>query len=160
MPDVTPRPKRPLFNVKPPRWVCRSKHFLARTNGRRGAFQFLFAMVYAMLGISFAIALDFPPALAWMGVLGAEPPMLAPLWGVSALIGVAGAFLPRPKDSISFAALTVAPCIGAGLYLIGALVSPVGTSLLGIIMYLALAGAVMVVSGMTGDRDRDDRKTG
>lgn len=160
MSDVNPRPKRSLFKGTPPRWVCRSKHFLTRTNGRRGAFQFLFAMVYAMLGISFAIALDFPPALAWLSALGAKPFVLFPLWAVAAVLGMAGAFLPRPKDNISFAALAVAPCIGAGLYLIGALVSPVGTSLLGIIMYLALAGAVLVVSGMTGDRDRDDRKTG
>jgi hypothetical protein len=132
---------------------------LPRINGRRGAFQLLFGVVYGMLTIGTFIAQDFPPALVWLETYLDTPALLAPVWATPALAALIGAFLPRPGDWFSFAAMTFAPAIWGCLYLIGAFVEPHGTSLFGVILYWALAGAVMVVAGMTGDKDRDHRET-
>lgn len=140
-----------------PKWVCRSKHFLPRINGRRGAFQVLFGMVYACLTAATFLSKDYPPALAWLEPFG-PPAVLAIIWAPPTVAAFLGALLPRPKDAFSFILLTFAPTAFGCLYLIGGLISPVGTSFFGVVLYWALAGAVMVVSGMTGDKDRDDRE--
>lgn len=151
--------------LRTPKWVYKSSHFLPRINGRRGAFQLLFGVVFACLMVLALIAKDFSPALVWIpkwlsqeGIL-ITPGALAPIWGIPAIAAVLGAFLPRPKDWFSFALLTFAPSMYGCLFILGGLVSPQGTSIAGAIIYWALAGSVMVVSGMTGDHDRDDRKT-
>lgn len=135
----------------------RHKHRLPRVNGRRGAFQLLFGAVYGCLTAATFLSKDYPPALTWLDGF-APPPILALIWAPPTIASLVGAFLPRPKDAFSFILLTFAPTAFGCLYLIGGLVSPVGTSFFGVVLYWAIAGAVMVVSGMTGDRDRDERK--
>lgn len=134
-------------------------------NGRRGAFQLLFGIVYACLTAATILAKDFPPALVWIPKMCAQygltvtPAVLAAVWLIPAVAALIGAFLPRPQDRFSFSALAAAPTLYGCLYLIGGVLHPVGTSLFGVILYWALAGAVMVVSGMMGDRDKDNRET-
>lgn len=136
----------------------RTTHRLPRINGRRGAFQILFAAVYGCLTAATLMATHFAPAMTWIGDFGLPPTVLAIIWAPPTIAAFIGAFLPRPKDAFSFTFLTFAPTAFGCLYLIGGLVSPYGTSFFGVVVYWALAGAVMVVSGMTGDRDRDERE--
>lgn len=133
-------------------------HRLPRINGRRGAFQILFGVVYGCLTIAILLSKTFAPALVFLGASGIPPSALAAIWAPPAIAALIGAFRPRPKDAFSFILLTFAPTAFGCLYLIGGFVSPVGTSFFGVVLYWALAGAVMVVSGMTGDRDRDERR--
>jgi hypothetical protein len=133
------------------------RHRFPRVNGRRGAFQLLFGTVYACLTAATLLAKSFTPAMAWIGEF-APPSVLAIIWAPPTIAAFIGAFLPRPKDAFSFIFLTFAPTAFGCLYLIGGLALPQGTSFFGVVVYWALAGAVMVVSGMTGDRDRDERK--
>jgi hypothetical protein len=131
---------------------------LPRINGRRGAFQLLLGTVFGMLAIAMLSARDFSPTMQWLEAYLPSPTPLGVVWAVAAASAFIGAFLPRPKDWFSFAALTVAPALFGFLAAIGGLIEPMGTTPLAIIMYWALAGVVMVVSGMTGDRDRDYRE--
>lgn len=131
---------------------------LPRINGRRGAFQFLFGVAFGMLAAAKFDSVDYPPALQWIDQYIPEPGTLAVVWAVPALLAVIGSFLPRPKDWFSFAALAAAPSAWGCLYLIGSILQPHGTSPFGVVLYWAIAGAVMVVAGMTGDRDRDHRE--
>jgi hypothetical protein len=131
---------------------------LPRINGRRGAFQLLFGTAFLMLAIAYFIAIDFPPAIAWIHAYLPTPGPLGFIWLIPAIAGLAGAFLPRPKDWFSFAALVFAPSVWGCFYIIGGLMQPHGTSILGAILYWAIAASLMVVSGMTGDRDRDHRE--
>jgi hypothetical protein len=131
---------------------------LPRINGRRGAFQLLFGTAFLMLAIAYFISVDFPPAIAWMHTYLDAPSPLGFIWLIPAIAGLTGAFLPRPKDWFSFAALVFAPSVWGCFYIIGGLMQPHGTSILGAILYWAIAASLMVVSGMTGDRDRDHRE--
>lgn len=128
---------------------------IPRINGRRGAFQLLFGVVYGCLAL--AMARKFPSSLGWL-----ESYMphwgLAAVWAVPAVAALVCAFLPRPKDALSFALLAGAPILNGFLFLMGAFLAPEVTSPYGLIVYWALGAAVMVVSGMTGDSDRDERE--
>lgn len=130
-------------------------HRLPRINGRRGAFQLLFAALYGCL--AWAMSNKWPSSLAW---LDEYVPSIAAgvIWGIPSLVAFIGAFLPRPKDALSYALLTAAPIIFGFLFLLGAWVAPATASAYGLLVYWAFGGGVMVVSGMSGDRDRDDRK--
>ena len=135
-----------LKRAAPIRWV----------NGRRGAFQLLFGIVYGCLAL--AMTRRWPSTLEW---LGAYMPhwVLVALWLVPAILALVGAFLPRPKDALSFAALAGAPIMTGFLFILGWLISPESQQTpYGLIVYWALGFAVMVVSGMTGDGDRDERE--
>jgi hypothetical protein len=129
-------------------------------NGRRGAFELLFAVVYVVIGLSF---LFMPPsssradALRWLTDLLPLWPF-ASIWVVAGLTGAYSAFLSRPKDWIGFFALTLAPFAWGCLFLIGI---PLGSPLLGAVgglVYWLLSAATMVVSGMQGPTDRDTRE--
>jgi hypothetical protein len=130
-------------------------------NGRRGAFQALFAVSYLALGLSYVLLPSSPGravALAWIPDV-VPLNLLGFIWLIAGVFGLWGATRARPADEWSFIALTLAPTVWGFLYL-GAVVfgtSPQGwvTS----VLYWCIAGAVMVVSGMTGDNDRDERKT-
>lgn len=128
---------------------------MPRINGRRGAFQLLFGIVYGSLALT--MLRRFPTSLAWLEEYVPHWP-LAVVWIIPAAAAIAGAFLPRPKDAFSFVFLAAAPIFTGFLFLIGAFVAPEVTSPYGLIVYWALGAAVMVVSGMTGDKDRDERE--
>lgn len=128
---------------------------LPRINGRRGAFQLLFGVVYACLAL--AISRKWPTSLEWMGEYMSHL-VLAAVWAGPAVVALVSAFLPRPKDALSFALLAGAPILSGFLFLIAFLKEPESSSPYGLIVYWALGAAVMVVSGMTGDSDRDERK--
>lgn len=130
-------------------------HRFPRINGRRGAFQLLFAIVYGCLAL--AMARKWPTSLAWMDAFMSHL-VLTAVWAVPTVAALIGTFLPRPKDAFSFVLLAVAPILSGFLFLIGGIVAPEVASPYGLVVYWALAGAVMVVSGMTGDRDRDERE--
>lgn len=131
-------------------------------NGRRGAFQALFSVSYLALGLSYILSEPSPgraQSLSWLTNLMPVLPLdtLGLIWLIAGVFGAWGARRPRPKDEWSFIALTLAPTIWGFLYL-GAVVF--GTNVHGwvtSILYWCIAGAVMVVSGMTGDNDRDER---
>lgn len=132
----------------------RNRHKVPRINGRRGAFQFLFGLVYICLAL--AMVKGWPTSLAWMDRYASHWVLVA-CWALPALVAFVSMFLPRPKDALSFALLAAAPIMSGFLFLIGYFVSP-STSPYGLIVYWALGAAVMVVSGMTGDSDRDHRE--
>lgn len=131
-----------------------------RINGRRGAFQILFATVYLIIGASYVIvpstasrraALDWLTEVIPLDVIGW-------LWIIGALIAVTGAFLPRPKDWYAYAVLTFVPAVWGAFYLISWMVGDSRTGWLTSALYWVIAGAVMVVSGMQGTKDRDERE--
>lgn len=131
------------------------KHNLPRINGRRGAFQLLFGIVYGCLAL--AISRKWPTSLEWMDAYMSHFVLVA-VWAIPAVVALASAFLPRPKDALSFGLLAGAPILSGCLFLMAAFVEPERSSPYGLIVYWALGAAVMVVSGMTGDTDRDERK--
>lgn len=131
------------------------RHNLPRINGRRGAFQFLFGLIYGCLAL--AMARKWPTSLEWMDAYMSHF-VLVGIWAVPAIAALVGAFLPRPRDAFSFALLAAAPIVIGFLFIIGAFVAPDATSPYGLIVYWALGAIVMVVAGMTGDSDRDERK--
>lgn len=130
-------------------------HRFPRINGRRGAFQLLFGIVYGCLAL--AMSRKWTTSLEWMGDYVSHYVLVA-VWAIPAIAAFVGMFLPRPKDALSFALLTAAPILNGVLFIIGAFVAPSVTSPYGLIVYWALGAAVMVVSGMTGDSDRDERE--
>lgn len=136
-----------------------------KLNGRRGAFQLLFGLAYGMLALGYAMQQAVPPQLLWLDVYFPRlilPPLVptriaAVVWGVAAGSALVGAFLPRPQDRYSFQALTFMPILWG---LLGGLSFIAGTfpnGLVGMVLYLAMGGAVMIVSGMAGPHDRDLR---
>lgn len=131
------------------------KHSLPRINGRRGAFQFLFGLVYACLAL--AMSRKWPTSLEFLAEYMSHLVLVA-IWAIPAIAAFVGMFLPRPKDALSFALLAAAPILSGFLFLIAYAMEPGKSSPYGLIVYWALGAAVMVVSGMTGDRDRDERK--
>ena len=132
-----------------------------RLNGRRGAFQLVYAAVYAFIGLSFVLApqaLSRSTSLRWLDDLGALQAFGA-LWLLASGAAVMGAFLPRPRDWFSFVALTFAPAVWGGLFLIGVVIAgapPVG--LVSTAVYWLFAASPMIVSGMQGASDRDHRR--
>lgn len=130
-------------------------HRFPRINGRRGAFQLLFGIVYGCLAL--AMSRKWPTSLEWMGEYTSHYVLVA-VWAIPAIAAFVGMFLPRPKDALSFALLTAAPLLNGSLFLIGAVIAPATASPYGTIVYWAFGAAFMVVSGMKGDSDRDERK--
>lgn len=130
-------------------------HRLPRINGRRGAFQILFGLVYGCLAL--AMVGRFPSSISFLGEYLPHWTMTV-LWSIPALAALVGAFMPRPKDVLSFALMTFTPVLSGFLFVVGAIVDPANASPYGPIVYWALGGAVMVVSGMSGDSDRDERE--
>lgn len=132
-------------------------HF--KLNGRRGAFQVLFAAVYIIIGLSFVLtpgAGTRQDSLRWVTAFVPLVP-LAALWIVAGVLGAVSAFKPRPRDWFGFAALVFAPAFWGSLFFIGAVTgSP--TAYVSAAIYWLFAAAPMVVSGMQGANDRDRRR--
>lgn len=130
-------------------------------NGRRGAFQALFAVSYLALGVSYVFIPSSPGRAHDMSWLIEFVPLnvIGVIWAVAGLVGVWGATRPRPKDEWSFIALTLAPTIWGFLYIVAVVVGTNPYGWITSVLYWCIAGAVMVVSGMTGDNDRDERET-
>ena len=135
------------------------KHAKSLINGRRGAFQLLFCIVYTLIGISYLLVAPSAgrvSALSWLPELVVN--CLGFIWLMVAAMALAGTFLPRPKDRLSFTALTLAPAIWGFIYLIAWLFGTSQTGWVTTCLYWSMAGAVMVVSGMQGPTDRDERQ--
>jgi hypothetical protein len=134
-----------------------------KINGRRGAFQILFAFIHLFVGVSFVTAPEGSSRTAALGYLAdVHIPLatLAVVWLLSAGLAVVSSFMCRPNDWFGFAALVVAPAIWGGLFLIGVLFAggpPLG--LLSAAIYWVFGATSMIVSGMQGERDRDTRST-
>ena len=123
-------------------------------NGRRGSFQLLFAFVYLILGWSFLIAAPSAGRQAALGWMGGLVPHLGYIWLVAAVLALTAVHKARGDDSYSYAALTFAPIVFGGLFLIGIVLGAPITGLISTVTYWLLGAAVMVVSGMQGDNDR------
>ncbi|MDF9748619.1 hypothetical protein [Arthrobacter sp. ES3-54] len=123
-------------------------------NGRRGSFQLLFAFVYLILGASFLLASPSPSRQAALGWLGVLVPHLGYIWIIAAILALTAVHKARGDDSYSYAALTFAPIIFGGLFLIGIALGAPATGFISTATYWLLGAAVMVVSGMSGDNDR------
>ena len=129
-------------------------------NGRRGAFQLVYAPVYLVIGLSFVIIPSSgsrSESLRWLSDLGLLP-VFGSLWILAAGAAVAGAFQPRPRDWFSFVALTFAPAVWGGLFLIGVMGGAPVLGLVSAAIYWLFAAAPMIVSGMQGASDRDHRR--
>lgn len=129
-------------------------------NGRRGAFQLLFAAAYLCLGLSY-VALPSSPgrerSLTWLtSVIPLDA--LGWLWIIGAVAGILGSRMARPKDRRSFSALTLVPSVWGFLYLVSVFTGHNPFGWITTAMYWCIAGAVMCASGMNGDTDRDDRE--
>lgn len=129
---------------------------LSKINGRRGAFQVLCAVMFAAHSVVYLMGRTLPMSLAWLD--GVPYPLLGLVWLVPAIIGILGAFQPRPRDWFSFTALVIAPTIWGGMYVIGAVSDGRAVGVLGATLYWLLAGLIVLASGMSGDSDRDIRK--
>lgn len=129
-------------------------------NGRRGAFQLVYAPVYLVIGLSFVIvpnSASRSAALGWLIELGLLP-FFGALWILAAGAAVAGAFQPRPRDWFSFAALVFAPSVWGCLFVIGVLSGAPAFGLVSAAVYWLFAAGPMIVSGMQGSDDRDRRR--
>lgn len=130
-----------------------------RLNGRRGAFQLVFGLVYVIVGTGYFLRSNTELLDVYFYWLG-EPLLAAAaaLWVVAGAVTLVSAFLPRPRDAAGFMALVIAPGIWFGLF-IGAVVA---TGALAAVMQAALyavfAVAPLIVSGMQGPGDRDHRE--
>lgn len=133
-----------------------------KINGRRGAFQLLFAFIHFFIGISFITAPNASSRTVALGYLADLHIPLAPLafvWILSACLAVVAGFLCRPNDWFGFAALVFAPTVWGAMFLIGVFVSGEKMGLLSAAIYWVFAATAMIVSGMQGESDRDARKT-
>jgi hypothetical protein len=131
-----------------------------RINGRRGAFQLVYAAVYCVIGLSFVLvpsAASRSESLRWLAELHAVQ-YFGALWLMAAGAAVMGSFLPRPRDWFSFVALTFAPAVWGGLFLIGFLTGASPLGLVSTAVYWLFAASPMIVSGMQGATDRDHRR--
>ena len=130
-----------------------------KINGRRGAFQLLFAGVYLVVGYSFFANPGGglrQAQLRWVtDLLPLE--QFAVLWIIAGLIAAVSAFKCRPSDWIGFSALVFAPAVWGALFLIGGLTGTL-SAFTSAAVYWLFAAAPMIVSGMQGERDRDARK--
>jgi hypothetical protein len=134
-------------------------------NGRRGAFQILFGVSYGMIALGYASQQTIPPQLMWLEVYFPDlvvPPLVptriaAVAWGIAAGAGLVGAFLPRPQDRYSFQALTFMPTAWGLLSGLSFIADTYPNGVLALVLYLAMGGAVMIVSGMAGPHDKDLR---
>jgi len=129
-----------------------------KINGRRGAFQLLFAGVYLIVGLSFMLtpgAGTRQNSLRWLTAYVPLEPFAA-LWIGAAILGVIAAFKCRPADWFGFAALVFAPAMWGALFFIGGILgSPAAFTSAAV--YWLFAAAPMIVSGMQGPNDRDNR---
>lgn len=130
-------------------------------NGRRGAFQALFAVSYLAIGFSYVFIPSSPGRLQALSWLPDFVPLnlLGILWILAGSLGAWGSSRPRPSDEWSFIALTLAPTVWGFLYFGAVVFGTYAQGWVTTILYWCIAGAVMVVSGMTGDSDRDERET-
>lgn len=132
-----------------------------RVNGRRGAFQILFAFIHFVVGLSFITAPEASSrtqALGYLAHLNIPLAPLACLWLVSAGLAVVSAFFCRPKDWFGFAALVIAPAVWGALFLFGVFLGGPILGLLSTSIYWVLGATSMIVSGMQGGKDRDQRE--
>jgi hypothetical protein len=129
-----------------------------KINGRRGAFQILFAGVYLIVGTSFILtpgAGTRQVSLRWLSAYVPLEPFAA-LWILAGILGVVAAFKCRPRDWFGFAALVFAPAVWGAMFFIGGLAgSPAAFTSAAV--YWLFAAAPMIVSGMQGPNDRDNR---
>lgn len=128
-----------------------------RINGRRGTLQLLFALVYMIIGYTYFVPDgDRIASLRWFAEI-------LPIWALgwvwigAGVFGVAGSFLSRPRDRISFEALTFVPIVLSVVNIIGWAVSDNERGLIFGVMYLIVAGIIITISGVQGDTDRDKR---
>jgi peptidoglycan/LPS O-acetylase OafA/YrhL len=129
-------------------------------NGRRGAFQILFAGVYLIVGYSFITtpsAGTRQASLRWLTDYAPIEPFAA-LWIVAGVLGVVAAFKCRPNDWFGFSALVFAPAVWGALFFIGG-ITGTPTAWISAAVYWLFAAAPMIVSGMQGESDRDARMT-
>ena len=133
---------------------------IPRINGHRGAFQLVYAGVYLVIGASFILSPSVAgrqQALRWLTELGAVS-LFGWLWILAATVACVGAFLPRPQDWFSFFMLVFAPAVWGGLFLIGVLAGANPFGLITAAIYWLFAASPMIVSGMQGPGDRDQRR--
>jgi hypothetical protein len=133
-----------------------------RVNGRRGAFQLLFAFIHFFIGFSFITAPAASSRTAALGYLESLSIPIAPLaalWVISAGFAVVSAFYCRPRDWFGFAALVFAPTVWGALFLLGVALGGPPLGLLSGAIYWVFGATAMIVSGMQGERDRDKRLT-
>lgn len=139
----------------------RLKPHLARVvNGRRGAFQLMYSLMFGITAITY-LALPISDgrmdSLAW--ILTIAPPWLLGLpWLVGAGVAFAGSRQPRPRDTFSFKLMAAVLVVFGFLYFIGGIANQNAATWLSSLLYWILAGAVIIVSGMQGDSDRDVRE--
>jgi len=130
-----------------------------KINGRRGAFQILFAGVYLIVGTSFILtpgAGTRQVSLRWLSAYVPLEPFAA-LWILAGILGIVAAFQCRPRDWFGFAALVFAPALWGAMFFIGGLCgSPAAFTSAAV--YWLFAAAPMIVSGMQGAHDRDARE--
>lgn len=132
-----------------------------RINGRRGAFQLLFAFIYVFVGVSFITAPAASSRTAALGYLehvGIPLAPLAALWIVSAGLAAVSAFFCRPRDWFGFAALVFAPAIWGALFAFGVLLGGPPLGIVSAAIYWVFGACSMIVSGMQGESDRDRRE--
>lgn len=130
-----------------------------RVNGRRGAFQLVFGIIYATVGLNYFFTDNSAAAgkyFAWLGPVPLD--LFAGLWVAAGAAAVVSSFFPRPRDRAGFVALVFAPGIWLGLFVIAGAVTGSRAAFVQGIVYACFSIVPLIVSGMTGDMDRDHRE--
>ncbi|UVF61147.1 membrane protein [Arthrobacter phage Aoka] len=130
-----------------------------RINGRRGAFQLVFGLVYLIVGMGYFMTPGTTLRDRYFSWLGPVPlDAFAALWVAAGAIAIVSAFLPRPRDAAGFMALVFAPGIWFGLFVIAAAVTGSAAAIVQAALYAVFSVAPLIVSGMQGPEDRDHRE--
>ena len=131
-------------------------------NGSRGRYLLTSGLIYLMVGLSF-IGVTHEDYRArffgWMWDLWKLEPgiTVGPLWVLAGVMMIAGAWRRRPGDRFAFGAAWAAPSILTFFYFVGFWFTRDPQSLLAIVVYVFFSLMSVIVSGMEGDEEREER---
>lgn len=122
-------------------------------NGARGAFQFMYSLIYLVLGWSY-IVVPYTPARTrafdWLDQL-VDVQLVGLLWVAAGATAFIGAFLSAPRDQYSFGMLTLVPALFGFLYLFGWVTGDTRSGWATTCLFWALAASSMIAAkGMRG----------
>lgn len=130
-----------------------------RVNGRRGAFQLVFGLVYVIVGTGYFLRSNTALRDVYFFWMPAELlAAFAALWIVAGAVALVSAFLPRPRDAAGYMALVIAPGIWLGLFILASAFTGSPAAIMQSSLYAMFAVAPIIVSGMQGPEDRDHRR--
>lgn len=131
-------------------------------NGSRGRYLLASAVIYLLIGFNFLPVRHGETRgrfFGWMYELWNIHPgvIVGPLWIIAGVVMLTGGFLRRPHDKWAFAAAWMAPSVLTFFYFVGFWYTRDPQSILAIVIYVFFSFMSVIVSGMEGDEERNER---